>query len=87
MSHHFQVLWVDTHAVTAFVIYLLFSWNDTMLVGVHHTVNSHGLTIQTHARVSTSTTISRMRALPNVTGCLKTEISYNHKGIYFFVNF
>ena len=61
------MVWIDTHTIVAHVVDLFLARNESILVGKSNNVNGYGLTVKTHTEVSTTSTISRMGASPDMT--------------------
>lgn len=67
MGDHLQVNRVAASTVVAQMVDLLFAGDIAVIVGEHHQMNSYRLTVEGHAAIATTFTVTRVGAGPDVT--------------------
>lgn len=58
--------WITTQALVAQVVDLLFAGDIAVVVSKHHQMNGYRLTVEGHASIATTFTVTRVGAGPDV---------------------
>jgi len=60
VSDHLKMIRIDTHAIAAQVVDLFLAGNVAMDMSIHDTMDSYSLSVEAHARITSTSSVTGM---------------------------